>query len=65
MLIDFPDQMLKSEKLSKFISREECAFIVNRINADRGDSQPEPWNFKKWILTGTDWKIWSYAVMFA
>lgn len=60
-LVDFPDQALKK---GDFLSREECEQIIAMIDADRGDSADEPWNFKAWISSGKDIVIWGYGLAF-
>ncbi|GAB7361451.1 hypothetical protein MBLNU230_g1507t1 [Neophaeotheca triangularis] len=62
-LVDFPDKAL-NKKYYGFVNKDEIAFILRRINKDRDDANMEPWNFKKWIGAGKDWKIWVFALQF-
>ncbi|GAB7366698.1 hypothetical protein MBLNU230_g0656t1 [Neophaeotheca triangularis] len=62
-LVDFPDRAI-DKKYFGFVNSEEIAFILRRIKKDRDDASAEPWNFKKWISAGADWKIWTFAVQF-
>lgn len=62
-LVDFPDRAI-DQKHWKFLNSDEIAFILRRINKDRHDAASEPWNFKKWLAAGKDWKIWMFAMTF-
>lgn len=62
-LVDFPDVAIE-KKHWRFLSRDEIAFIIRRINKDRDDAVTEPWNFRKWLAAGKDWKIWVFALLF-
>jgi hypothetical protein len=62
-LVDFPDVAV-NKKHKMFLSKEEIEFVLRRIHKDRGDSAQEPWNFRKWLSAGADWKIWTFALCF-
>lgn len=62
-LVDFPDVALNKNHW-RFLSKEEIEFIIRRINKDRGDAAQEPWNFRKWLSAGKNWRIWSFALCF-
>lgn len=62
-LVDSPDQAVKKTYRS-FLTTKEIEFVIRRINRDRGDAIAEDWNFKKWLASGKDWKIWSFALMY-
>jgi predicted MFS family arabinose efflux permease len=38
--------------------------VIDRLNADRGDVQPEPFTLKKFLAPATDWYIYGFALMF-
>jgi len=61
LLVDFPDS--KRENWS-FLGAREKAWIVARIARDRGDSTVPPFNLRKFLSGGADWKIWAYAMLF-
>ncbi|KAF5259962.1 hypothetical protein FOXYS1_9408 [Fusarium oxysporum] len=61
-LVDFPDQ--GSTKDRSFLSDKERAFIIRRINRDRNDADSEPWDFRQWISSAADIKIWAFATIF-
>ncbi|KAF5013203.1 hypothetical protein FDECE_782 [Fusarium decemcellulare] len=60
-ILDFPD---RAHLHSNFLSKAECEQILQQIDADRNDAAREPWNFKKWIASGTDLLIYGYALIF-
>lgn len=62
-LVDFPDVAIDKNHW-RFLSRQEIEFILRRINKDRNDANTEPWNFRKWLAAGKDWKIWTFAMVF-
>ena len=59
-LVDFPD---KAHKSWKFLTENEAKFIIDRVNADRGDAKPEPFEMGKFLRAGLDIKIWGYAMV--
>lgn len=62
-LVDFPDQAVK-KTYRKFLTTSEIEFVIRRINRDRGDAEAEAWDFRKWLASARDWKIWSFALMY-
>jgi MFS family permease len=60
MLVDFPD---KAHTSWKFLNQREAKFIIDRVDRDRGDAKPEPWNLKKFLRGGADIKIWGFAMV--
>lgn len=61
LLVDFPDSKRASWN---FLGQKERDWIVHRIQRDRGDTQVPPFNLKKFLASGLDWKVWAYAMMF-
>ncbi|KAI0129069.1 major facilitator superfamily domain-containing protein [Xylariales sp. AK1849] len=61
LLVDFPDS---HRKTWNFLSAEERAWIVKRVNADRGDGSTPKFELKRFLAAGADWKIWCYALVF-
>ncbi|UKZ83898.1 hypothetical protein TrVFT333_011713 [Trichoderma virens FT-333] len=60
LLVDFPD----SKRLTwNFLGQRELDWVVHRIQRDRGDSKIPPFNLRKFLGAGTDWKIWVYAFL--
>ncbi|KAL5337395.1 major facilitator superfamily domain-containing protein [Aspergillus crustosus] len=60
-VVDFPD---KGYKTWGFLNERECAFILRRLNRDRGDAEPEPWSLVKFLRPALDLKIWGFAFIF-
>ncbi|KAG6857182.1 hypothetical protein H0H87_008247 [Tephrocybe sp. NHM501043] len=54
---DFPDQ-------NKFLSPEQTALVLKRIEEDRGDSIPDEITRSKVFKHLGDWTLWSYGIMF-
>ena len=61
LLVDFPEE---AHKCWRFLSADECAFIIRRVNKDRGDALPEPFTFSRFLRPALDLKIWGFAVIF-
>ncbi|KAF9031255.1 MFS general substrate transporter [Hymenopellis radicata] len=55
---DFPDK-------NKFLSAEQTAIVLERIEKDRGDSLPDPLTREKILHHLKDWTIWTYGIMLA
>lgn len=60
LLVDFPDS---GRQTWKFLNQREREWIVTRIEADRGDTKVPPFNLRKFLSYGADWKIWAYGVI--
>ncbi|KAF8070733.1 major facilitator superfamily domain-containing protein [Lyophyllum atratum] len=54
---DFPDQ-------NKFLTPDQTALVLKRIEEDRGDSIPDTLTAKKVFKHLSDWTLWSYGTMF-
>lgn len=61
LLVGFPDG---KQATWKFLDEREKRWIINRVNADRGDAKLESFSFKKFLRGGGDWKVWLYALIF-
>lgn len=61
LLVDFPDS--KRETWS-FLTPREKAYVVARVDADRGDATISAFSMGKFLRSGLDWKIWGYALIF-
>ncbi|KAK0195772.1 major facilitator superfamily domain-containing protein [Armillaria mellea] len=53
---DFPDR-------NDFLTDEQTALVLQRVEEDRGDSLPDSLKGKV-LLHLSDWKVWVYAVMY-
>ncbi len=54
---DFPDK-------NTFLSPEQTAWVLARIDADRSDAQYDHWTMKKFWGYMVDPHLWSFAVLF-
>lgn len=61
LLVDFPDSDRDSWS---FLGKEERAWIVARVNADRGDAKIHAFSWSHFLRAGLDWKIWAYSLIF-
>ncbi|KAL0572339.1 hypothetical protein V5O48_009629 [Marasmius crinis-equi] len=55
---DFPDR-------NNFLSEAQTAFVLRRIEEDRGDSVPDEVTAQKVLHHLSDWTLWVYGIMFA
>lgn len=56
-LPDFPDK-------NTFLGPKETAWVLERIEQDRGDSMPDPISCAIVLHHLWDWKLWAYGLMF-
>ncbi|CAK7201013.1 hypothetical protein SEUCBS139899_003714 [Sporothrix eucalyptigena] len=62
-VLPFPDQMLASGKTCPF-TREELEVILDRVERDRGDADPDRLTISKVIRHVLSWPLWVYGFMF-
>jgi len=60
-MVDFPEHAQRS---FKFLSAEENAIAVSRIEKDRGDVHASPFAWKKLIQSAKDPKVYGFSCMF-
>jgi hypothetical protein len=51
---DFPDQ-------NNFLTQEQTAFMLARVERDRGDSIPDGLTGRKVIEHLSDWRAWAFG----
>jgi len=39
-------------------------YVIDKVNADRGDAAPEPWSMHAYLRHALDLKIWGFAMTF-
>ena len=61
--LPFPDQLLATGKRSPF-SQHELEVILNRVERDRGDAEPDEMTFRKALHHAIRWELWVYGFMF-
>jgi MFS family permease len=57
LIVDFPDK-------ATFLTPEEKAYAMRRVEEDRGDSIPDEVTFKKILTHLSDLKLWAFALCF-
>jgi hypothetical protein len=59
--VDFPD---KAHRSRGFLNKDECDFIIRRINRDRADGELEAFSLAKFLKPALDLKIWGFSIIF-
>lgn len=62
-VLPFPDQMLATGKKANF-TQEELEVILDRVERDRGDSDPDKLTLEKVSRLVLKWELWVYGFMF-
>ena len=62
LLVDFPEHAARNGW--RFLSADECGFIIRRINKDRSDAIPESFTLARFLRPALDLKIWGFALIF-
>ncbi|CAK7234361.1 hypothetical protein SCUCBS95973_008909 [Sporothrix curviconia] len=62
-VLPFPDQMLASAKTGPF-TREELEVILDRVERDPGDTDPDRLTIRKVLHHSLSWPLWVYGFMF-
>jgi hypothetical protein len=58
-LIKFPDEE-KAKPSWGFLNPEETDFLIARLNAERGDVEPEKFTWKRFLQPATEWYIYGF-----
>jgi hypothetical protein len=61
--LPFPDQLLASGKRSSF-TQQELEIILDRVERDRGDAEPDSLTLHKVLRLMMRWELWVYGFMF-
>ncbi|KAI8186690.1 High-affinity nicotinic acid transporter [Colletotrichum sp. SAR 10_86] len=61
--LPFPDQLLASGKRTTF-TQQEIETILDRVERDRGDAEPDPLTWQKFTKLVVRWELWVYGFMF-
>ncbi|KAI1344149.1 major facilitator superfamily MFS-1 [Xylariaceae sp. FL0016] len=59
-LVDFPDSTRKSWN---FLTDAQRAWVVRRVDADRGDVKTPKFQLGRFLGAGLDWKVWAYGLI--
>lgn len=64
LIVDFPDKATKPNFVTKrsFLTQEEAAIVMNRIQRDRGDAVVDKLTIPLILKHLKDWKIWEVRV---
>ena len=57
LIVDFPDR-------ATFLQPEQRAFIIARVNADRGDAEADHFTLKVGLKHAADLKLWAFGLIF-
>lgn len=61
VIVDFPEF---SSKSWRFLTEDESAFVVAKIENDRHDAIAEDFNLGTYLTNALDLKIWGFASLF-
>ncbi|KAF5499764.1 High-affinity nicotinic acid transporter [Colletotrichum fructicola] len=61
--LPFPDQLLASGKRTAF-TQQEIETILDRVERDRGDAEPDPLTWQQFTKLVVRWELWVYGFMF-
>jgi hypothetical protein len=64
LIVDFPEEAAHVGFQLKFLTEEESAFIVARIEKDRHDAIPEQFKVGLYLKGALDVKVWGFATIF-
>ncbi|GAA6059480.1 hypothetical protein JCM10212_002223 [Sporobolomyces blumeae] len=56
-IVDFPDR-------AKFLNPEQRAFVIARVNRDRGDAEADHFTLAKGLKHACDLKLWAFGLVF-
>ncbi|KAK6953109.1 hypothetical protein Daesc_005409 [Daldinia eschscholtzii] len=60
LLVDFPESKRKSWR---FLNERQRAWVVRRVNADRGDVEAPKFRIGLFLKSGLDLRVWGYALI--
>lgn len=63
LIVRFPDQE-RDRPSFKFLSREECDFVIDKLNRDRQDVATDAFSIGKFLRPALDFEIWGFALIF-
>ncbi|KAF2740951.1 major facilitator superfamily protein [Polyplosphaeria fusca] len=61
-IVKFPDEERTSPSW-RFLSPDKLEFVIDRLNADRGDVEPEAFTWKRFLQPATEWYIYGFPIM--
>ena len=61
LLVDFPD---KAHQSINFLTKDEAAWVIRRIQRDRNDAEAEKFDIRKFLGASKDVKLWCFSLIF-
>lgn len=61
LLVGFPDVQ---KRTWGFLSQRETAWVISRVQADRGDAKLPKFSVMKFLRGGADIKVWALALIY-
>ncbi|KAJ0162674.1 High-affinity nicotinic acid transporter, partial [Colletotrichum tanaceti] len=61
LLVGFPDAQ---KRTWRFLSQRETAWVISRVQADRGDAELPAFSVGKFLRGGADVKVWALSVIY-
>lgn len=61
-LVRFPDEE-KNKPSFRFLSTEQLKTLIDRLNAERGDADAEPFTWKRFLQPATEWYIYGFPII--
>lgn len=62
-VVRFPDEE-RGKPSFKFLKPDECQFIIERLEKDRGDVEVEEFNLVKFLKPALHVEVWGFAFIF-
>lgn len=63
VLVKFPDQEAESPS-PLFLQIDEAKIVLQRLDADRGDTKLEPFSLEAFLKPAKEVEIWAFAFLF-
>jgi hypothetical protein len=61
-IVKFPDEE-RTKSSWGFLKATEIDFVIARLNADRGDAEPEAFTWKRFLQPATEWYIYGFPII--
>jgi len=61
-IVKFPDEE-RTKSSWGFLKPVEIDFVIARLNADRGDAEPETFTWKRFLQPTTEWYIYGFPII--
>lgn len=61
-IVKFPDEE-KAKPSWGFLNHAQLDVIISRLNADRGDVEPEQFTWRRFLQPATEWYIYGFPII--